>query len=253
MTNSITTKNGTKVMRPADPGYSGPNYFGNGLDLHLPSRAERKIARFSKGHSTGRIVTGDPEGNLSGQLMLVESKLEFKWCLVLLARPETEDLREQAGFDWYDTNGETHTHYFDFLLTERNGRRIACAVRPADRTHGSFGAIMPRIANQARKSGFAHDVRLLTDDDLDPVALFNANLTHGMRQSQPKADIAAERIVSEMTGIAVIKDLVRRIGMGADGYRAVVRLIRSHRLRPLHHVRIDYETAVYAAAGYKAR
>lgn len=247
-----TTKKGTKAMRPADPGYSGPNYFGNGLDLHLPSRAERKIARFSKGHFTGRIVTGDPKGNAAGQLMLVESNLEFKWCLVLLARPETKDLREQAGFEWYDINGEMHTHYFDFLLTERNGKRIAYAVRPAARTRGRFSATMPRIAYQARQRGFAHDVRLLTDDDLDPVALFNAKLMHGMRQSQPEADIAAERVISEMTGIAVIEDLVRRIGMGADGYRAVVRLIRRHRLRLLDHVRIGYQTAVYAAPGYRA-
>ncbi|WP_199258261.1 hypothetical protein [Paracoccus binzhouensis] len=244
-----TTKKDTKAMRPADPGYSGLNYFGNGLDLHLPSRAERKIARFSKGHFTGRIVTGDAEGHSAGRLVMVESHLEFCWCLVLLARSATTDLREQAAFDWQDRDGEVHTHYFDFLVTERDGKRIAYAVRPALRTGGRFGATMPRIAHQARQRGFVHDVRLLTDDDLDQVDLFNGKLMHGMRQPQPDADIAAERMISEMTGIAVIEDLVRRIGMGADGYRAVVRLIRRQRLRLLDHVRIDYQAAVYAAPG----
>lgn len=252
MANNMTKKS-TKAMRPADPGYSGPNYFGNGLDLHLPSRAERKIARFSKGHFTGRIVaSGGDDGYSAGRLIMVESHLEFCWCLVLLARRATADLREQAAFEWYDINGEMHTHFFDFLLTERDGKRIACAVRPAARTRGRFGATMPRIAHQARKRGFAHEVRLLTDDDLDPVALFNAKLMHGMRQSQPEADIAAERVVAGMGGIAVIEDLVRRIGMGADGYRAVVRLIRRHRLRLVDHVRIGYQTAVYAAPGSRA-
>ncbi|RDD99823.1 hypothetical protein DTW92_02735 [Paracoccus pantotrophus] len=247
-----TTKKSTKAMRPADPGYSGPNYFGNGLDLHLPSRAERKIARFSKGHFTGRIVASGGDGGYSaGRLIMVESHLEFCWCLVLLARRATADLREQAAFDWQDRDGKVHTHFFDFLVTERDGKRIACAVRPASRIGGRFGATMPRIAHQARKRGFADDVRLLTDDDLDQVDLFNAKLMHGMRQPQPEADIAAERAISEMTGIAVIEDLVRHIGMGADGYRAVVRLIRRHRLRLLDHVRIDYQAAVYAAPGYR--
>ncbi|MCJ8141049.1 hypothetical protein [Falsirhodobacter halotolerans] len=175
----------------------------------------------------------------------MESYLELSWCLCLTLRLDIADLREQVGFDWFDEHGEYHTHYFDLFITKTDGTRIACAIRPIARTGGSFGRQMPRIAAQARRSCFADDVRLLTDADLDPVEVHNAWLLHSVRASEPVADEAAAQVLGAMAGTASFAELTARTGCGAAGFQALLRLVRSGQLRPIHNERITSVTVAY--------
>ncbi|SFY45897.1 hypothetical protein SAMN04244548_05403 [Paracoccus pantotrophus] len=216
----------------------------------LPSTAQRDVALSSKGHFCGHVVIGDGSGRgaASGapaRVVQVESYLELSWGLCLSLRPDIADLREQVEFFWLNEQGEYHPHYFDLFVTRTDGTRIACAVRPVAKTGGSFGREMPQIAAQARHSRFADDVRLLTDADLDPVELHNAWLLHDVRAPDPVADEAAARVLADMSGTASFADLTARTGCGATGFRALLRLVRSGQLRPLHNERITSATLAY--------
>ncbi|SFY40712.1 hypothetical protein SAMN04244548_04224 [Paracoccus pantotrophus] len=218
-----------------------------GFTTPLPSSAQRSVALSSKAHFCGHLVIGDGSGRgtTSGapaRVVQVESHLELCWCLCLALRSDIADLREQVGFDWFDEHGEYRTHYFDLFITRTDGTRIACAIRPVARTGGSFGREMPRIAAQARHSRFADDVRLLTEADLDPVELHNAWLLHDVRVADPVADEAAARVLADMSGTASFANLTARAGCGAAGFRALLRLVRSGQLRPLHNERITSAT-----------
>lgn len=228
--------------------YSGE--YPGGFSPPLPSTAQRSVALSSKGHFCGHVVIGDGSGRgaISGapaRVVQVESHLELCWCLCLSLRLDIAALHEQVGFDWSDEGGVCHTHYFDLVVTRTDGTRIACAIRPAARTGGRFGRQMPRIASQVRASRFADDVRLLTDRDLDPVELHNAWLLHGIRAGDPPADAAAAQVLAGMSRTSTLADLTARTGLGAAGFRALLRLVRSGHLRLFRAERITSNTIVY--------
>ncbi|WP_158644598.1 hypothetical protein [Paracoccus jeotgali] len=221
-----------------------------GFTPPLGSTAQRNVALTSRGQFCGHVVIGDSSGRgaIAGapaRVIQVESHLEVCWCLCLALRRDIADLREQVAFTWWDQAGESRTHFFDLFVTRTDGSRIACAVRPARRTGGRLGRELPLIAAQARASGFASDVRLLTDEDLDPVELHNAWLLHGVRADDPDADAAAADVLAAMSGTVSLADLADRTDCGAAGCQALLRLVRSGHLRPLHHERITSATVLY--------
>lgn len=110
--------------------------------LPTPSRADRDVPRASKGHCIVHAVFGDGEG----VRVQAESLLEHKWQLILSARPETLELREQVLFRWGDR--PTDKHVFDMVVKERSGRRIAYTVKPEIRLRsGRFLAEMQEVAH----------------------------------------------------------------------------------------------------------
>lgn len=215
--------------------------FSGGLRLPTNSRGNRRVPLLSKGHFTGHIVAG----NGVGVVVQTESHLELSWCLCLLSREETVSLVEQVAFEWHDRDGEWHTHYFDIYVKQADGSAIAYTVKPEARTNDDFLRDIAWVAAQARASGFARDVRLLSDTDLDPVELHNAQLLHGLRAPDPEADTAAVAVFNGMTGISTLADLSARIGLDARGFRALIRLVRSHHLHLVHHEKINHTTEVY--------
>lgn len=215
--------------------------FSGGLRLPTNSRGNRRVPLLSKGHFTGHIVAG----NGAGVVVETESYLELNWCLCLLSREETVSLVEQVAFEWHDRDGEWRTHYFDMVVTQRDHRAIAYTVKPEAKVTDGFQREVAWIAAQARTSGFASDVRLLSDTDLDPVELHNAQLLHGLRVPDPEADTAAVSVFNAMSGVSTLADLSVRIGLDARGFRALIRLIRSHHLHLVHHEKINHISEVY--------
>jgi hypothetical protein len=216
------------------------NHTTGGLRLPSHSLGNRYIALSSKGHFTGHVVLGDG----AGVVVETESYLELSWCLCLIARPETASLVEQVAFEWYDRDGVWHTHYFDIYVKETDGSAMAYTVKPEARVSDDFWREMEQIAAQARASGFVRDVRLLSDQAIDKVELHNAQLLHGLRVRDPEADIAAEAVVRKMSGISTLASLSNCIGLEARGFRALIRLIRSHHLQLVQHEKIDPTTEV---------
>ena len=180
-----------------------PMHFSGGITLPAPSRAARNVSTASKGHFTGHLVAGDGPG----RVIQVESHLEMKTALVLLARPDVADLEEQVLFEWADEHGEVRTHFFDFRASMRGGARIAIAVKPRQRLEsGRFLDTIQAIASQVTPD-FADHVHVFTEASIDPVELHNAELFHGLRRPDPEADAAARATVAALTGAAVLKDL----------------------------------------------
>ncbi|WP_157764680.1 hypothetical protein [Rhodobacter sp. CZR27] len=205
--------------------------------LPAPSRADHDVPRASKSHCIVHTVLGDGDG-VRAQ---AESLLEHKWQLVLSARPETVDLREQVRFRY----GRDDEHIFDIVVTERSGRRIAYTVKPEVRlVSGRFLAQMQEVAWWVRRKRFADDVRLLSDADLDPVELYNAHLIAAVHEPDPEADARALEVAATLTGARCIRDLTLATGLEARGYRAILRLLRGHQLCTARPERITPDTLV---------
>lgn len=202
--------------------------------LPEPSLAQRTVQNGSKGHFTGQATIGAGPGRLT----LLESHFEFKGLLVLTARPTTAELFEQVAYPWMDANKEWHTHYADFVVLQTDGCRVGYAVRPMCYVTDEYRDELGRVKFQALKTGTLSDFRLLTEEDFDPVTLFNGKLFHSVRRPDPEADTAAREVVSAMTGIVSLGEMTDRIGREGAGYRALIRLIRDGVLQPLHPGRL---------------
>lgn len=60
-----------------------------------------------------------------------------------------------------------------------------------------------------------------------------------------EADVAAVDVLAAMTGVQTLGDLTNRVALGARGYRALIRLIRTGKLRAIRHERITHITEVF--------
>lgn len=215
----------------------------------LPSSAERDVALSSTAHFCGHVVigggTGDGVFSMPARIVQIESHLELCWTLCLSVRPDVVDLREQVAFEWFDEHGEVFTHYFDLVITLLDGTRLACTVRPVALAREHFRQKIAWIAHQVRLSGFAVDVRLLTDQDLNPVELDNAWLLHAVRVPDMKSDSRAAQVLADMSGCVSLAKLTQDVGRGAAGFRALLRLVRSGHLRLLSPERVTSTSMVY--------
>lgn len=215
---------------------SNPNYRPP-----APSLAARQVALVSKGHFTGHLIVDD--GNL-GRVVAVESHLEMIWAIYLLSLPGVKTIMEQAAFEWVDAYGEVRTKYFDFLVVLHDGRRLACEVKPSKRLEsGRVVAELRQISAQMTPD-FADEVRLLTENGLDQISLYNAEMFMGMRDADPEVDVVALSEVRKLRGTVTMADLTRLIAQGARGFRALVRLIMKQVLRIVGHERIAPATRV---------
>jgi hypothetical protein len=217
-----------------------------GQRLVLPSLSPRNLSGASKNHLTGFFVFGDGKG--VDRVVGTESHLEFNYGLCLAAHHDTVDLQEQVLFEWRDSAGDLRDHFFDFVVTRSDGSKLAYTVKPMVWNRGEFAEDMPHIAEQARESGRFTDVRRLSDTDLDQVSLFNAKLLHACRAEVPDHDAVARSVVRDMSGEVTLRMLVELTGLKGDGFRALVRLIRSRHLRLRNHEHISYDAALFKAA-----
>jgi len=204
-----------------------------GILLPEPSHADRDVALHSKGHSSGHLVLGDGPG----RVLQFESHLEMQTALVLLARPDVRDLRDQAEVRWTDDRGKMCHHYFDFLATMVDGSRIAIAVKASKYLNRGFLEKISAVSAKAVPE-FADKVRVVTERHLDPIEVHNAALFHAVRHPDPDADTVAVTVTSDLVGAARLDELTDEIGMGVRGFRALIREVARHRLHLVCHERI---------------
>ncbi|WP_197410080.1 hypothetical protein [Phaeobacter sp. CECT 5382] len=213
--------------------------FSEGIVLPAPSRADRKIQNVSKWHCTVHTV----RGRGAGTRMQGESKLEADHQALQYAQPDVADVVEQAlfKFGWRDEK----RHVFDMLVTKTNGERVACTVKPTSRLHSKdFLSKMEVVAWWVQKKEFASSVRLLTEADIDQVALHNANLNAAVHDSDPEAENAVRAIACHLGGAITIKTLTDEVGLKERGYRAILRLISKRELQSLRHERTTPQTLI---------
>lgn len=216
--------------------------------LPLPSAAVRNVPMASAGHCTTSAVLGDEEGiRVQG-----ESLLEMRHQLILNARRDVARIQEQVRFFYGWNPNKPDEHVFDMVVTMRDGQVIAYAVKPEIRLKsGRFLKEMQEVAWWARHKGFADDVRILTDADIDRVALHNAQMFAVMRSSpDPEAMASARQVVMGIPvgGGMSLRALTIQTGLEARGYRALLRLLREGVLETLKPEAITPTTLVRRAS-----
>ena len=205
-----------------------------------PPTADRSIKMGKKSHFTGSLVMGEEEG----QELELESHTELQTALVMLARREVISLENQVRFVGTGPNGADMEHVFDYRVSLRDGTRTALVVKRAVKAADpDFRAKMRCLAKQVIPD-VADRVCLITERDLDPIEVFNAELIHSVRQPDPEPDAAVRRVIAKLTGAAKIADIAAASGGSGSGFRSVVRMIRRHELELVSRERIAPEALV---------
>lgn len=215
----------------------------SGIVLAAASRAERNVQGASSAHCTGYSVLGEGEGiRFQG-----ESLTEVNHFYVLNMMKNVVEMREQVRFFFGWNPKKQKQHVFDVVATLACGQCIAFAIKPEHRLlSGKFEAVMQEVAWWAYKTDFADDVRILTEADLDPVELHNAKVLAAVRGIDPEADAVATvalQALPEGGGLS-LQELTLATGMGARGYRALIRLLRKSQARLQNRERICPQSVI---------
>lgn len=229
---STSTTASPPTPRPSSPPFTPP----------LGSSATRRIVVPEKGSLRGALVTRGEHR----RVITFESELERKVLLVLLARPDVVEIREQvAPVTYRDAEGVEREHRFDFLVRRRDGRRVLVAVKPMELAlKYDLDGLIRRIARHVPRS-LADSAIWMSERDVPRHAVFNATLLHCVRaDGSPAYDRVVEGIASTLAGTTTVASLVAASGLAGEGFRAVVRLIDRGMLRMVGTGRIDYGTKI---------
>ena len=188
------------------------------------SRAERKIPRKSNNHFVGELTFGEELGQ--GQTVGFESKLEHDVGLLAIYSPGVIDLREQVKMIYTKADGRYVPHYIDFITTEQLGRRTALIVKPHFRAiQSKFRDLVSRLASAAIPRVVDRLV-VATERVLEPLRLARVEQFHSCRFAQPEFDNILMNEIKHLDGNMKIQDFLNQIGIGNDGFHAVVRMVR---------------------------
>ena len=221
-----------------------------GIVLPQPSQAERDITGASSSHCVAHTVLGDGPGVHTQ----AESHLELFNLFLLNAKMNVVNLQEQVRFYYGWDPDKQQQHIFDVVATLDSQFRIAFAVKPEVRLQsGRFEVEMQEVTWWVRERDFADEVRIMSEADVNSVDLRNAKILASVREPHPEADGIAIGVVQNLPpgGGQSLRDLTLSTGMAADGYRALIRLIRTGVLRLQQHEVIGPK-AVVINAGQRA-
>lgn len=218
----------------------------DGIYLPEPSQAERDITGASSHHCVAHTVLG--EGH--GAHKQAESLLELHNQFLLNVMMNVVSLQEQVRFFYGWDRKNQKQHIFDVVATLDCGSRVAFAVKPEVRlASGRFVTEMQEVAWWVYERGFADDVRIMSEADINPVDLRNAKILAAVREVDPEADAVALEVVRGLPadGGQSLRDLTLSTGMAERGYRSLIRLIRSGVLRLQQHEVIGPKVVVMNA------
>ena len=201
------------------------------------------------GRAGGRPTSGD--GGREREIR-TEGLLELKILYLILADSRVENVWEQAGpVQYKDAEGKTHRHFFDFLVLLKDGRRIAIAVRPFERSQG-LKETLKLIG--AQMGHFADGYLLLTNQHVARGALHNVIRIHAARRGPRLGhDQKIRDIAATINGRIKISDLVKVSGLEGDGFRAIARLIGAGELQLCERGRITSAAYVTNPKGMDVR
>ena len=180
-----------------------------------------------------------------------ESHLELMVFFMLALLPEVATIREQPPAVTYQDGDILHHHTFDFLVIFRDGSRMYVAVKPAARVISSrIEHVLGLIATQMPPDKLV-SIRLITDADFTYADRFNAIQAYDFCIDPVKEhDDAMTSLISEISGAVRIADLVTASGLGAMGFRSIVRLIAYRQLAAVKPgERITYDSFVRPVEG----
>ncbi len=179
------------------------------------------------------------------------SQGERETCLLSLAMPDLWNLIDQPKpVSFVDVDGRQKTHRFDYLAEFKNGRRVAIAVKPAERVERlNFKATLQAIRRDL-PIGFADQVALVTERERHKVEVRNAELLNFFRRcSDEEADNIVFDLINGLFGEVPISDLVEKTGLGARAFRAAFRAVYAGRLNANTRENISINSIVAPTGG----
>lgn len=216
-----------------------------------PSSAHRLPTSFrSRGSNQGILVT---TGEHPRQIFY-DSTGELGVFHYAFARRDVVDVREQQEAIYRDDAGMIRRHYFDAILTMRDGTRKAVSYKPHRRAEAlNFAAYLVDLAERISPA-VADEIVLLTERDLPRATLHNAALLHDCRRDPPgEADAAVLAVLDRITGQISVAHLRDATPYEGEAFRAIVRLIGSGDLVAQGNDRICGDTLVRVAHRRAAR
>lgn len=204
-----------------------------------PSLGSREPALRSRAASTGFVVEDECVINF-------ESRLERYAGEVFALDPEIANFVEQPPRISYRDGASLFHHTFDFLTVRATGRRTLVAIKHSRRVVSSgIRRVIGMIAEQAGRS-VADEIALMTELDFSPNERFNAELSHEIRRHPvPEHDDHLRQVTAGVQGVVTVRDVVSLSGLGAYGFRAVVRLLAARFFLPAEKdCRIDYDARI---------
>ncbi|WP_143271577.1 hypothetical protein [Bradyrhizobium mercantei] len=207
-----------------------------------PSGGSRLPSLRSRYSSTGFIVE-------DGRVVSFESRPERFAAEAFAMDPNISFILEQPPRVAYRDGGKLHHHTFDFYTEMVSGRRTLTAIKHSRRVVRSGIRRTIQLIAQQTGRGLADDIVLMTELDFSVNERFNAELAHETKRCPAPADDQQVReITSELEGVVTIDDIVSRSGLGAQGFRSIVRLIAGGFFQLADpDTRIDYGTKIRRA------
>lgn len=180
----------------------------------LHSRATRKPPARSKASSRGH-VTGWTNIDPVWRLRYFESKHEKDALFLLHARADVVDIWDQPpAIPYRDENGKVRSHTFDFLVTLKDGSRIAIAIKPAAIVEGTGFRDTLRLIRAATPLSFAQEVVLITEQSYCPSSARNAQKLHEFRRTKDhEADEVVAALICGLSAPTTIAELTQKSGL----------------------------------------
>ncbi|MDW3223403.1 MAG: TnsA endonuclease N-terminal domain-containing protein [Paracoccaceae bacterium] len=220
----------TQPTRPTGPVFE---FSTASVPIQLPQklRGSRKIRSRSAISARGVLVA-----RIRGAERLTrigyESSLERSFALMALAGVETVDIVEQPfTLRYIDAAGRTRRYTFDYLVTKRDGRRIAIEVKTSQQAKKP--KVIEKISDAASRlvPDYADEVFLFTERNFTHTQIENAEqFMNCQREIDPDADDQLAEIISALKSNMTVSDLVKVSGLAERGYPAVVRAMYNNLL-----------------------
>jgi hypothetical protein len=211
----------------------------------LPYRGNRKINPRSRGSNRIFAVWLDLETMLPRNYGF-DSQIEYHNTALTLLDPNVAHVHEQFGpIPFIDHDGKPAKHFADLMITEKDGRKIAVAVKPTERLKsGRFLRELVAL-EKTMAQDVADEVRLVTERCIPRAEAFNAVMYQRFALCR---DIAVEQrlddVLSSTPGETTICDLAERCRAGGRSFRVIVQGVFEGKLEKLSSGRIDLFTRV---------
>ena len=189
------------------------------------SRAVRKIPKSSKHHFVGELVYDNINGE--PQRLGFASYTEFKTAICLIYRDDFADIEEQlASLRFNHLKGTPSVHYFDYRFTTKGGKKVCISVKPERiaKTYDYQATI--RAVKKAAIGNICDAVATVTERNISPIELHNAELFHSARRPEPAIDAIVLEGLARLETTVSIEQFLADIGLNGRGFRSVARAIR---------------------------
>jgi hypothetical protein len=203
------------------------------------SLGSRSPALRSRASSTGFIIE-------DGRVINFESRPERFAGEAFAIDPEIVHFVEQPPRVAYRDCGKIVHHTFDFYTEKACGTRTFIAIKHSRRVDSSGIRRTIKLISEQIGRGAADEIALMTELDFSSNERFNAELAHEMKRFPiPTHDEHVRQITADIQGTVTVTDIVALSGLGAEGFRSIVRLIAGRFFQLADPTaRIDYSARI---------